>query len=61
MIRWLREWQVIQKSPAHRWRVEYCATARQMNRVDCGIFLAADTMCTIPDADQHLAQHWVGE
>ena len=59
VVRWLHTWQEVHKRERMEWRTEYCSTGRQLNGVDCGLFLTADAICTPDGVEQLLSQSGV--
>ena len=59
IVRWLHTWQAAHGEEPKEWQTEYCPTVRQNNGVDCGIFVAADAICTPDGVNELLSQSGV--
>ena len=59
VVQWLSDWQIAHGKEPLQWSAEYCSTERQINGVDCCIFLLADAICTTDSDPQQLSQEGV--
>jgi len=57
--KWLQEIQAAQGLPVTRWRMEYSATSRQRNGVDCGVFMISDILSVLEPGQKRMAQRGI--
>jgi len=57
--KWLKEIQASQGIPVTHWDLEYCATPRQRNGVDCGVFMVSDVMSILEERGKKMAQRGI--